>query len=374
MSLRRNGKPDVNAPPAPSRRPSSFSTRPSRRTAASSLPRWRWTTSSWSRTLLAGRSTTWCSPCQPERCAIGSRIMTICPPRTWSAWCRSRCGPGSEGHDGQPGVRDARAAGHIDDDPVKRLDTVKEATKDAKEQDKAIGAETLTNWTESPRPRSQPGPRAGVESAGVGSATPPDVQRDDLQRPRAELPTTRPGPGCSGCGPSARSDLRRGRGQHHRDELHGIGQLRHPVLPGVRRRPRGSCRLHPRGSGRIGSKRRPRPRLRLPAKPRHASAAHLPRRPLLGSSARRDVAQLVSTTLPRLGSGLIPSSALSASSGTGPVVVRDPSRALATLASGPSPRRHPSARDGAPSSVIHEASAIVRLRRHIRWAGVEQIL
>jgi diacylglycerol O-acyltransferase len=34
------------------------------------------------------------------------------------------------------------------DDPVERLNAVKEATKDAKEQDRAIGAETLTNWTE----------------------------------------------------------------------------------------------------------------------------------------------------------------------------------------------------------------------------------
>jgi diacylglycerol O-acyltransferase len=34
------------------------------------------------------------------------------------------------------------------DDPVKRLEAVREATKDAKEQDKAIGADTLSNWTE----------------------------------------------------------------------------------------------------------------------------------------------------------------------------------------------------------------------------------
>jgi WS/DGAT/MGAT family acyltransferase len=34
------------------------------------------------------------------------------------------------------------------DDPVQRLEAVQEATRHAKDQDKAIGAETLTNWTE----------------------------------------------------------------------------------------------------------------------------------------------------------------------------------------------------------------------------------
>ena len=33
-------------------------------------------------------------------------------------------------------------------DPIKRLDAIREGTKGAKEQDKAIGADTLTNWTE----------------------------------------------------------------------------------------------------------------------------------------------------------------------------------------------------------------------------------
>lgn len=34
------------------------------------------------------------------------------------------------------------------DDPIARLATIREATKNAKEQDKAIGADTLTNWAE----------------------------------------------------------------------------------------------------------------------------------------------------------------------------------------------------------------------------------
>lgn len=34
------------------------------------------------------------------------------------------------------------------DDPLERLATIRNATKDAKEQDKAIGADTLTNWAE----------------------------------------------------------------------------------------------------------------------------------------------------------------------------------------------------------------------------------
>ena len=34
------------------------------------------------------------------------------------------------------------------DDPLERLATIREATKNAKEQDRAIGADTLTNWTE----------------------------------------------------------------------------------------------------------------------------------------------------------------------------------------------------------------------------------
>jgi WS/DGAT/MGAT family acyltransferase len=34
------------------------------------------------------------------------------------------------------------------DDPLARLATIREATKNAKEQDKAIGADTLTNWAE----------------------------------------------------------------------------------------------------------------------------------------------------------------------------------------------------------------------------------
>ncbi|MEY2425591.1 MAG: diacylglycerol O-acyltransferase / wax synthase [Actinomycetota bacterium] len=34
------------------------------------------------------------------------------------------------------------------DDPLERLATIREATKNAKEQDKAIGADTLTNWAE----------------------------------------------------------------------------------------------------------------------------------------------------------------------------------------------------------------------------------
>jgi WS/DGAT/MGAT family acyltransferase len=34
------------------------------------------------------------------------------------------------------------------DDPIARLAKIREATKNAKEQDKAIGADTLTNWTE----------------------------------------------------------------------------------------------------------------------------------------------------------------------------------------------------------------------------------
>ena len=34
------------------------------------------------------------------------------------------------------------------DDPIERLNSVREATKDAKEQENAISAETLTNWTE----------------------------------------------------------------------------------------------------------------------------------------------------------------------------------------------------------------------------------
>ncbi|MEY2468944.1 MAG: diacylglycerol O-acyltransferase / wax synthase, partial [Actinomycetota bacterium] len=34
------------------------------------------------------------------------------------------------------------------DDPLERLATIRSATKNAKEQDKAIGADTLTNWAE----------------------------------------------------------------------------------------------------------------------------------------------------------------------------------------------------------------------------------
>jgi hypothetical protein len=34
------------------------------------------------------------------------------------------------------------------DDPLERLATIRAATKNAKEQDKAIGADTLTNWAE----------------------------------------------------------------------------------------------------------------------------------------------------------------------------------------------------------------------------------
>ena len=34
-------------------------------------------------------------------------------------------------------------------DPVERLHTISEGTRRAKEQDRAIGADTLTNWTES---------------------------------------------------------------------------------------------------------------------------------------------------------------------------------------------------------------------------------
>ncbi len=34
------------------------------------------------------------------------------------------------------------------DDPIERLATIRDATKNAKEQDKAIGADTLTNWAE----------------------------------------------------------------------------------------------------------------------------------------------------------------------------------------------------------------------------------
>src|SRR5205823_8581838 len=33
------------------------------------------------------------------------------------------------------------------DDPVKRLHMITECTRNAKKQDKAIGADTLTNWT-----------------------------------------------------------------------------------------------------------------------------------------------------------------------------------------------------------------------------------
>ena len=73
---------------------------------------------------------------QPDGALVGMIPISV----------RSR---GRAGRDGQPRVSPMLVSLASDiDDPLERLATIREATKNAKEQDKAIGADTLTNWAE----------------------------------------------------------------------------------------------------------------------------------------------------------------------------------------------------------------------------------
>ena len=121
------------------------------------------------------------------------------------------------------------------DDPVERLLAIHEGMKDAKEQHRAIGAETLTNWAEFAAPAVFG--RAMRLYARMGLA--------DRHRPVFNLTISNvPGPPFPLYSAGAKleanfplgPDLRRRRAQHHGDGPRGQPRLRHPDLPRRRRR------------------------------------------------------------------------------------------------------------------------------------------
>ena len=122
------------------------------------------------------------------------------------------------------------------DDPVERLHTITEGTKGAKEQEKAIGADTLTaTGPSSPRPRWPPAPPGWPRRSRSLERVRPPVQRHHLQRPRAAVPAVlgrRPHGGHVPDGPGHG----RRRPQHHGDELHGHDVLRPDGRPRGRAR------------------------------------------------------------------------------------------------------------------------------------------
>ena len=146
---RRNRQPDVNAPPAPFQAPKTFFN-------TSLTPHRRFVTTEVSlddikliKNVLGG--------------TVNDVVLAVCAGglRSWLADHDDLSEedlvgmvPISVRTDDEKGMMGNRVSGMLVrlvtsiDDPVKRLDAVREATKDAKAQDKAIGAETLSNWTE----------------------------------------------------------------------------------------------------------------------------------------------------------------------------------------------------------------------------------
>ena len=116
------------------------------------------------------------------------------------------------------------------DDPVERLKVIHECMHEVKEQQKAIGADTLGDWAEFAAPALAGTRGAPLLAHEDGGPPPAALQRHHLQRPRAAVPALLDRR-AHGVQLPGRSDHGRRRAEHDGDELPRSARLRTAGLP-----------------------------------------------------------------------------------------------------------------------------------------------